>query len=355
MAVSSWGVNNALAVKLWSKKLAVEALKECYVGKFTGTGSNSLIQVKTEASKSAGDKVTFGLRMQLTGAGIQGDNTLEGNEEALATYSDAVILDQLRHAVRSGGKMSEQRVPFSVREEAYAGLKDWWMDRYDTWFFNQMGGKSGVTDTRLTGNNAAVVPTATTNHLWASADHTTDETLDSSGDNFTLAALNKAVVLAKTNSPMLRPVRVNGGEYYVCFLHPGQVYSLRTDTTSMEWADIQKAAMMGGDVKNNPLFTGALGVYNGVILHESTRVPKGQNSTTLVEVANTRRAILCGAQAATMAFGQGGSENKFSWTEELFDYENQLGVAAGTIAGLKKTIFNSKDFGSIVISSYSLY
>lgn len=355
MATTSYGVNNALAVKLWSKKLAVEALKECYVGKFIGTGSNSLIQVKTETSKGPGDKVTFGLRMQLTGAGIQGDNTLEGSEEALATYSDAVVIDQLRNAVRSGGRMSDQRVPFSVREEAYAGLKDWWMDRYDTWFFNQAGGRSGITDTRLTGNQAAVAPTATTGQIWCSGDHTTDETLDNAGDEFSLVHLDKAVVIAKTNSPMIRPIRTNGGEYYVCFIHPGQTLQLRTTLTTGYWQDIQKAALMGGNQKDNPLFTGALGVYNGVILHESSRVPKGQNSTTLAEVANTRRAILCGAQAVTMAFGQGGSESKFTWEEELFDYGNQLGVAAGSISGLKKTVFNSKDFGTIVMSSYSAY
>lgn len=28
--------------------------------------------------------------------------------------------------------MSEQRVPYSVREEAMMGLKDWWADRLDT-------------------------------------------------------------------------------------------------------------------------------------------------------------------------------------------------------------------------------
>ena len=30
MATTSYGVNDALAVKLWSKKLAVEALKETW-------------------------------------------------------------------------------------------------------------------------------------------------------------------------------------------------------------------------------------------------------------------------------------------------------------------------------------
>ena len=98
MAALSYGVNDPLAVKLWSKKLAVEALKETYFGRFTGEDSSRLIQIKTESSKGAGDKITVGLRMQLNGAGVSGDGTLEGNEEALVTYSDAIVLDQLRHA-----------------------------------------------------------------------------------------------------------------------------------------------------------------------------------------------------------------------------------------------------------------
>lgn len=97
-----------------------------------GKTTSSLVYIKDETSKSAGDRVTCGLRMQLSGDGIQGDATLEGNEEALATYSDNIFIDQLRHAVRSGGKMSEQRVPFDVRAEAMDGLADWWSDRIDT-------------------------------------------------------------------------------------------------------------------------------------------------------------------------------------------------------------------------------
>ena len=41
------------------------------------------------------------------------------------------------------------------------------------------------------------------------------------------------------------------------------------------------------------------------------------------------------------------------WVEELFDYENQLGVSASLIWGLKKTVFNSIDFGTIVVQTYS--
>jgi hypothetical protein len=38
----------------------------------------------------------------------------------------------------------------------------------------------------------------------------------------------------------------------------------------------------------------------------------------------------------------------------LFDYGNQLGVAAGSIFGVKKSVFNSKDFGVIALDTYAI-
>ena len=106
-----------------------EALKETFMSRFAGKTKGNLVYTKNELHKQAGDRIRVGLRMQLTGAGIVGDGTLEGNEEALSIYNDDIVVDQLRHAVRSDGRMSEQRVPFSVREEAMDGLRDWWADR----------------------------------------------------------------------------------------------------------------------------------------------------------------------------------------------------------------------------------
>src|SRR5262245_30559270 len=103
-----------------------EALKKTFALQFMGEGSNNIIQIKTELNKDAGDRITFGIKQQLRGAGVQGDNTLEGQEEALETYAQNLTIDQLRHAVRSAGKMSEQRVPFTMRNEARDGLADWW-------------------------------------------------------------------------------------------------------------------------------------------------------------------------------------------------------------------------------------
>lgn len=138
------------------------------------------------------------------------------------------------------------------------------------------------------------------------------------------------------------------------FLHPYQVYQLRQSAaTAGSWADIQKAAIQGGETTGNPIFSGALGMWNNVVLHEWDRLPNGIHSSTGADQASTRRAVLCGAQAAALAFGQNYSFEKFDWIEELDDYENQLSVGGGAIFGLKKTVYNSTDFATVVCTTYS--
>lgn len=349
MATTNYAVNHPLAVKRWSKGLMKESLKNTHVMQFMGTGANNVCQIKTELGKEAGDKVTFGLRLQLQGDGVSGDNTLEGNEEALVTYDDSVTIDQLRHAVRSKGKMSEQRVPFTVRDEARDGLADWWADRMDSAFFNQVCGNTAQTDTKRTGMQTSIAPS--TNRIIMQNSPTAEGSL-SSADTFTIELIDYAVETAVTGGSSgdqipLVPIRVGNEKKFVMFLHPYQVTDLRTNTATGQWLDIQKAAMSGGQISKNPIYTGALGEYNGVILHSNTRVPVAPTNSS------ARRAVLCGAQAVACAFGRQGGKNTYSWKEELFDYGNSLGVAAGAIWGMKKTQFNSEDFGTIVVSSYA--
>ena len=354
MATTEYGVNHPMAVKHWSADLMKEALKRTYALQFMSKKKDSLIQIKTELNKNAGDRIRFGLRMQLQGDGVDGDGTLEGNEEALSVYTDNVFIDQLRHAVRSEGKMSEQRVPFSVREEARDGLADWWADRMDTAFFNQLAGSTRESDTKYTGMQAALEPDGdhVIFHSQAAGSSHANEGLITAGDTFDLATIDVAREKATVGAPVpIRPLNIRGDKYYVMFIHPYQVHDLRTNTNTGQWLDIQKAAMNGGNVTKNPIFTGALGMYNNVILHESTRVPLGSVSASGVGGILLRRAVFCGAQAGAMAFGRKSGKNTYSWREELFDYGNQLGVAAGSIWGLKKCRFNGSDHGTIVVST----
>lgn len=351
MATTDYGVNHPLAVKLWARKLFQDVIGQSYVGRFIGTSDSALIHRKTETSKGPGDKITFGLRMLLTGDGIQGDATLEGNEEALSTYSDAVLVNQLRHAVRSGGKMSEQRVPFSVREEARAGLQDWWTERLETSVANQLTGNTAQSDTRYTGNNATVAPSTAggVSRLVVGGGETAEGSLSATTTHaIKLSDLDKAVAIAKTQSPRIRPLRVDGKSMYVTFLHPYQILQMRRDaSTAGNFFDVQKAALQGGKISDNPIFTGASFVYNNVIVHEWPYLPVVPSTTAY------RRGVFCGAQAVVMANGQGGTGTSASWTEELFDYQNQLGVSAGMTFGVKKAQFNSIDFATIVLSGYA--
>ena len=393
---ATFGTNDELAVKIWAKKLFVESIKATQLDKFIGTGSDSVIQVKDELSKGAGDALKYGLRMQLSGSGIAGDSTLDGQEESLVTYHDTIGINQLRHAVKVVGNMSQQRVTFDIRAEAQAGLVDWWAQRLDTSLINQLAGNDNASNLNniYSGMNDITVPylsgAAATNYAAAdyalipdtltgtptSATVNAYETVLGDGSNgastnstvankyvFNLRMLDKAIIKARTLPTPIRPIKMNGMECYVAFLHPYQVYDLRRNTAAGQWMDIQKAALSGGAITKNPLFTGAVGMYSGVIIHEDARVPYGDSSdinaahNTNLGAAGVARAIFVGAQAGCIAFGRAygysGSNIKFKWTEVLNDYENQLGVSSALVYGMKKTRFNNKDFGTIVMSSYS--
>jgi N4-gp56 family major capsid protein len=357
MSTTNYGVNHPLAQKLWAKKLFHDTIGSTFVGKFTGKSDASLFQLKTETKKDAGDRIRVGLRVLLNGAGIQGDNTLEGNEEALTTYYDDVFIDQLRHAVRSAGKMSEQRIPWSVREESRDGLTDWWTERMEVSTANQLTGYTAEADTRFTGNQATIAPTAT--RMVIGGNHTAEGSLSATTTHaIRMSDLDRAVARAKqptvAGQPRIRPVKIDGKRYYVAFLHPYQILQLRTDSgTAGNFFDIQKAQLQGGKISDNPILTGGEFIHNGVIVHEWNYLPNIVTAPASGALGDFRRGVLCGAQSLCIAHGQNGGENQMSWQEELFDYDNQLGVSAGMIFGVKKTVFNNTDFATIVLSGYA--
>lgn len=265
MAVTSIGVNHPLAVRTWSRQLAAEVSKATAIAPLIGTSSNTIIQLKDETAKAAGDKVTFGLRRQLVGEGVSEGTMLEGQEEALATYCDTVLLNELAHAVRvkNEGTIDAQRIPFSLREEANAGLVDWYADRLSMTAFIHLCGYTGATlnfEGRVvklsalhTGFNPPVAPSA--NRIFRAGGKKSDSELTQS-DIFDLSLVDKAVERAKLANPKIRPVRVNEESVYVLYLHPSQVTALRTNTSAGQWLDIQKAAYMGSRSKN-PVFDGS--------------------------------------------------------------------------------------------------
>jgi N4-gp56 family major capsid protein len=342
-------VNSPETVKLWSRKLTIEALKETWYQMLHSENSEGVIYVKDELNKSEGDRVRCILRMQMSQAGIAGDNTGEGNEEAIQTFTDDLFINQLRFLARSTGRMTSQRIPFSTREQMMDGLADLWRDRMDTWVMNCLTSNTAQTDTRYTGHNAVV--TADSSHQIFAGVATAESNLSAdSSQIFSLAMIDRAKLRAMTVTPVIREPRVGGKKRYVMFITPEQHFDLRRNTSTNEYIDITKSVEGEWRAGSNPLFAGGtyLGQYNGVGLYESFRLPR---ITTGGGANQGGRAVLCGAQALVASFGRGNGPEKFTWVEEMFDYENSLGIAAGSISGMKATRYNSQDFAKIICST----
>lgn len=345
--------------KYWSSQLFTEFNKSSYFGrKFSGTGDNFVIQQKTDVESAPGDRISYDLSVRLRQLPTTGDNRLKGKEEALRFFSDEVVVDQTRHSVSAGGRMTRKRTMHDMRKVGKNRLSEYWTKWYDEYGFITLSGARGVNPefiepTTFSGfaNNSILAPD--TDHILYGGSATSKATLTTT-DKMSRAlverAATKADMIAAVNpdAQNIRPVSVDGEDHYVLVMNPWQSYDLRVADTA-GWLDIQKAAT-GAEGKNNPIFKGGLGMINNIVLHDHKSVIRFTDYGTGSNVA-AARALFMGAQAAVVAWGTGGSGVRFSWEEEVEDYGNELTIAAGMILGMKKTRFNGYDFGVIALDT----
>lgn len=320
--------NSALRPELWRKQLFADVRDNLYITRFVGSSEQSMIQELEDLKKEAGSNISFGLGMKLSGSGITGDSTLEGNEEAMTDYDEDVAIDQLRHAVRLTGKMDEKKNAYDMRMSAKNRLADWFSERIDKEVIDKLCGKT----TSTFGNT----PTAAASSRSVFAGGQSSVGAITSAMKMDTKILDKAKQTAKLASPMIRPLRVNGKEYYVAILHPYDATNLRQDPV---WNQYQREANVRGE--ENPIFTGALGVYNGIVIHEHEYVFNTNDGSSSATIS---RNILCGQQAGVIAWGE-----PVSWVEKSFDYGNSWGISCGAIFGCIKPIFNSVDYGVVTM------
>jgi N4-gp56 family major capsid protein len=141
---------------------------------------------------------------------------------------------------------------------------------------------------------------------------------------------------------VLKPCNIDGNETFVCVMHTFQEDDLRANTGTGQWLDIQKAAA-GAEGKNSPLFKGSLGMYRGVILHSHRNVIRFNTAGTgAVEAA---RALFMGSQAAVVAYGSPGTNQRFTWHEETRDNGDKVVISTSSIFGIKKVRFDYNNDG----------
>lgn len=301
MASTSIATSHGLTVEQWNADLFRLYQEQTFFGKFKGVGGKSIVSVKRDLTKQAGDAVTFGFSNTIRGtSGVTGNTPLEGeasgtytvNNEAMTYNYQRVAIDQLRQSIKIAGLMDEKRVAFNMRNDAKNQLTDWLAYNEDQAIFTAIN----TCDTVLT---AFVTGTGLT---YDAIVDMKKEAMFPSDDN----------IATDKKTRKVQPVKIEGGEeYFILGVNPSDAAAFRKSDDFKTFN--QYAADRG---MSNPIFTGALGVFNGVIVHEHSSVAVGA-------------PVLMGANAVLLAYGQ-----EIMYGEDTFDYDNQTGFMIGSVRGV---------------------
>ena len=361
MSATIIGVGDSKAVKKFSAFLAVDTPRKSYWSrKFMGDGeaASMPLQRLTELENSAGDLITFDLSMQLSMQPIEGRAVLENKEEGLQFYTDSLYIDQIRGGVNAGDTMSRKRTIHKLRNVARKRESEWWARIFDELAFMYASGSRGtnteyVYPTSYTGfaNNSLTAPDS--NHIiYANG---TAKTSVESTNKMTVSLIDKAVAYASMMGggtqavPQIQPIKIDGEERYVWVGDGYQVYDLRQDTGATGWLAMQKAAATA-EGRKSPIFTGALGMHNGVVLQQHKACIRFTDYGTSANVAATRSLFL-GEQAMVVAYGSPGNGLRYKWHEETRDNGDKLFITTAGILGMKKVTFNGLDYGIMAIDT----
>lgn len=304
-----------LVPKVWAKKVWHEGVKDSYFDKFTAMDGSNVVHQNKDLTNVKGDSVVFGLMMNLTGSGVEGNRQkLSGAEDTLNIYDFTVQTQLVRNAV-SRFEADDQKSQYDMLKEIKVVLKQWLSD----WLDNKLISKLSYNP-----SNGEV--------LYASAAGT--QSSITANDKLTTTIISRAKRKAMMHAPKVQPIKVDGMDKYIMLVHPWAARDLKDDP---KWLAAQQNANIRGS--KNPIFTGALGEYDGVILYEYERV---LSSNIGASSANVCQNLLLGKQAACFAVARPAKH-----IEQTDDYGNIAGNGIAFYGAVEKTKFNSADYGII--------
>jgi N4-gp56 family major capsid protein len=375
-----------LAVQKWSRDLFKHNLATNPFASDMGTGDDKIIQVKKDFLKEKGDKITFALRGLLAGSGQGDDGTYEGNEEAMTFLDDSVFIHENGHSTKLNGNMTEQRTLINLREQSKLALGEWLGRRSAADIVAALSGLKTMSFAgQVTGglaldassaqietvNQVSPTKSATALRYWAGGQTTagvvTRVANDAAITSSTTCLFGSKVIehvkrlaltsISSTGAPIspIRPVMVKGKAYFVMYIDELDVKSLMADTNYVQ--AVREAEKQG---ESNPLFTGALAIWQGVVLKPIQLLHRrtGAGGVTAAEYFDSTgdacasgitvvRKLFCGAQAGLLAYGKLPTRK-----EKSHDYDTKYGVHTNTIYGVKKSSFTSgQEFGCIIVDT----
>lgn len=303
---------------IWAADLYSQAEKLTFWHRFEGPeGSSMPVIRRDDLEKGPGDQVFLDIVLALTGAGLTGDTDgglLDGNEEKLKLRQTSYTTDALRHGVR-WSKLGKIRFNHRMRTTALNQLRKWLAGKLDDAIF-----------TEFTGGGATTIPTsgAVAPGIAMGSAATVDDV--AAGEVLDLDMISSLKAYAKVSN-RIEPLKMaDGEELYGMVLHDYSGLALKQST---DWKQAQREARERG--ASNPVFTGALGVWDNVVLYQSDRIPRAANATS-VQVAKN---IFFGAQALVRGYAYYPD-----WTEQYFSYGEEQGIGTFVVVGEKLVTFD---------------
>lgn len=341
MAVPTIDTNSAVTKKLWSEKFFRDVPVYSYWTKLGGVdfsmnvdahvagGQDSVMAFNREWDQK-GDTITFTLVPRLNKPLIKNGN-LEGNETSINPYTFQAKLAEYGFAVRDGGMLQRQRTWFNLDDKQREMLLVNVAEGFDLEVFNALW------------SAPTKVVVAGTTDIIASATSAASAITNVTSDN--KISMNQFRVyrsVAKTGFNRqvipLSPIMDKGKQFYGMLLHPDGLADLQNDPL---WVNAVKEAEVRSS--DNPIFTNAVAVINGIIIHDHERVPVGTTGGATGDVSY-QQGLLFGKDAITVGFC-GTPE----LVEGKFDYNREHGLAWIALASIAKPVFNSQDYGSFQI------
>ena len=387
---TTFGTNDPLTQKKWARETMLYALPNSCMTPLMGATPESIIYVRKDLMKPAGDHLLFPADEDDTEEAGQGDDgTTVGNEGELRRRNMSLMIHERSHAQKPAGKMTMQRTDIfrteGFRAFARRKLGIWFKVALEKDLVNAAAGlynenSSGaaietINESYPTANRIRYGGQSITSDPALGTTYATDALLTGGtklSNLFGTLVINAVRAKALSATPRFRlgnfyqSARTPDGsidqrnrlaqklvaEMYAILAHPYQINSMRSEVGNIGWNQMVAAAAARSD--KHPIFRAGAVTWNGCIVQEYDRVPMrtGAGGSTLAEgflldanrenttdpCVSTRsvcRALFLGAQAMCVGWGQ-----MLQWYEEWYDARIPR-VVIDMIYGVKRTLFNA--------------
>ncbi|WP_256384417.1 N4-gp56 family major capsid protein [Photobacterium toruni] len=340
----------------------------------TQTSAQAPIVRVSDLTKQAGESVDMQIVHKLSKRPTMGDKKLEGRGENLDFSSFSLKINQGRHMVDAGGKMSQQRTTHEIRKAGRTLLGPYFNDLQDQLATIQLAGARGdyfdddiIIPLEGHGEFADIMvnditPPTYDRHFFG-GDATSFEGLDSA-DIFNMEVVDNLSLYLEEMAHPLQPIRFGADElagdepFYLLEVTPRQWAAWQKTSSYKDWQQLVASSLNRSRNFKHPVFAGECAMRGNILVRKYKGMPIRFNAGSTVSVSNNDnaatvkqveakttidRAMLLGGQALANAWGKTSGGNQFKYTEKKVDHDNGTEISIAWMNGLKKIRFADKN------------